>query len=206
MRSVVTSARSSKEQAVALSLHVPKSDVAADAGAFRAAMRQLPGGVAIITAADRSGAGGMTVTSLVSLSVDPPSIMVAINRSTSTWPLIAASGAFGANILAADDVDLADRFSGKGGLKGTRRFEPELWSTLSTGAPILVSALVALDCRVERIIEHHTHAIVIGRVVEVRATNGRDALAYRNGSYVAVGDDDLQTLADACFGTAECAR
>ena len=190
---------------MALSLRVPEAGVAADAGAFRTAMRQLPGGVAIVTAGDGSVAGGMTVTSLVSLSVDPPSIMVAINRSASTWPLIAANDAFGVNILSADDVDLADRFSGKLGLRGAGRFEPELWSTLSTGAPILLSALVALDCRVERIIEHHTHAIVIGRVVDVRVSNDQDALVYRNGSYVAVGDDDLQKLADACFGTVECA-
>jgi len=181
-------------------LQLPRQPAAVDADAFKAAMRQLPGGAAIVTAGDGSAVSGMTVTSLVSLSVDPPSIMVAINRNASAWPLIARSGVFGANILCAADVDLADRFSGRSGLSGPRRFDREQWSTLSTGAPILLAALAALDCEVERIVDHHSHAIVIGRVVAVNVSEGRDALAYWNGNYEVVGNtDDLQSLADACF-------
>ena len=93
-----------------------------DVGAFKTAMRQLPGGVTVITAGRDGDISGMTVSSFVSLSVDPPTVLVSISRSSSSWPLIQMRGVFGANILAADQTLLADRFSGKGGLSGPERF------------------------------------------------------------------------------------
>ena len=65
---------------------------------------------------------GMTVTSVSSLSVDPPSLIVSINRESSSWPLVKRYGFFGVNILTSDQIDIAERFTGKGGLKGADRF------------------------------------------------------------------------------------
>src|SRR5580692_11996178 len=81
---------------------------------FRGAMRQLTGGVSIITAGKGKDISGMTVTSVSSLSVEPPSLIVSINRAASSWPLIARHGVFGVNILTADQLDIAERFTGKG--------------------------------------------------------------------------------------------
>ncbi len=64
----------------------------------------------------------MTVTSVSSLSVDPPSLIVSINREASSWPLVKRYGFFGVNILTSDQIDIAERFTGKGGLKGADRF------------------------------------------------------------------------------------
>ncbi len=79
----------------------------------------------------------MTVTSLSSFATDPPSVVVSINRQSSSWPLIKRHGAFGVNILASDQVDTAIRFSGQGGLKGAARFENESCTMLVSGVPLL---------------------------------------------------------------------
>ncbi|MGY4425467.1 flavin reductase family protein [Bradyrhizobium quebecense] len=169
--------------------------VAADE--FRGAMRHLTGGVSVITAGRGKEISGMTVTSVSSLSVEPPSLIVSINRAASSWPLIARHGVFGVNILTADQLDIAERFTGKGGLKGADRFTGAEWTTRATGAPLLVGALAAIDCEVEEVIERHSHAIVIGRVLDVIASERTAALAYWHGEYVAIDrDEDAARLAE----------
>jgi flavin reductase (DIM6/NTAB) family NADH-FMN oxidoreductase RutF len=96
-----------------------KPDAPADQ--FRGAMRHLVGGVSVITSGHGSEITGMTVTSVSSLSLDPPSLIVSINRASSTWPVLERYGVFGVNVLTADQLDIAERFSGKNGLKGAER-------------------------------------------------------------------------------------
>ena len=164
---------------------------------FRGAMRHLTGGVSIITAGRGKDITGMTVTSVTSLSVDPPTLFVSINRDASSFPLIRRYGAFGVNILAADQLDVAERFAGKGGLKGADRFAGAQWVTAVSGVPLLVGALSAVDCEVEEIVERHSHGIVIGRVRNIKNSTRTAALAYWHGQYVAVDqDEDAARLAD----------
>src|SRR3979411_818418 len=85
---------------------------------FRGSMRHLAGGVSVITVGRGSDITGMTVTSVASLSVDPPTLIVSINRESSSWPLLRRYGFFGVNIVNADQLDVAERFTGKGGVKG----------------------------------------------------------------------------------------
>src|SRR5215468_9512318 len=85
---------------------------------FRRAMRHLAGGVSVITVGQGRDITGMTVTSVTSLSVDPPALIVSINRSASSWPLLKRTGFFGVSILKADQIDIAERFAGKGGVNG----------------------------------------------------------------------------------------
>ena len=148
-------------------------------------MRSLAGGVSVITVGSGRDVSGMTVTSVTSLSVDPSTLIVSINRSSSSWPLLRRYGAFGVNILGADQLDIAERFSGKGGLKGADRFQGADWVIGPSGAPLLVGALAAIDCEIEEIIERHSHAIVIGRVRQVLSETTRAALVYWDGRYVA---------------------
>ena len=159
---------------------------------FRGAMRHLTGGVSIITAGRGDDISGMTVTSVSSLSVDPPSLIVSINRAASSYQLIKRHGVFGVNILTADQLDIAERFTGKGGLKGAERFAGAEWTTRASGVPLLVGALTAIDCEVEEVIERHSHAIVIGRVLDVVASQRTAALAYWHGEYVAIDREEDQ--------------
>jgi flavin reductase (DIM6/NTAB) family NADH-FMN oxidoreductase RutF len=164
---------------------------------FRGAMRRLAGGVSVITVGQGNDINGMTVTSVSSLSVDPPTLIVSINRESSSWPLLKRCGFFGVNILTADQLDIAERFSGKDGLKGVARFAGARWISLVSGVPLLAGALSAIDCEVEEIVERHSHAIVIGRVLDMQLSSRNTALAYWQGQYVAIDrDEDAIKLAE----------
>jgi flavin reductase (DIM6/NTAB) family NADH-FMN oxidoreductase RutF len=174
-----------------------KIDREASSSDFRSAMRHLAGGVSVITVGRGTEITGMTVTSVSSLSVDPPTLIVSINRETSSWPLLKTRGFFGVNIVNADQLDVAERFSGKDGLKGAARFAGAKWITLVSGVPLLAGALAAIDCEVEDIVERHSHAIVIGRVTDMQLLPRGAALAYWQGQYVAIDrDEDAIRLAD----------
>jgi flavin reductase (DIM6/NTAB) family NADH-FMN oxidoreductase RutF len=176
-------------------------------GDFRNAMRQLTGGVSVITAGRGRDISGMTVTSVSSLSVDPPALIVSVNRESSSWPLVKCYGFFGVNILTSDQIDIAERFTGKGGLKGADRFAGARWTTRASGVPLLVGALAAIDCEVEDIVERHSHAIVIGRVLDVAVSARTAALAYWQGRYVAIDqDEDAAKLAEVSVPVRHVAR
>jgi flavin reductase (DIM6/NTAB) family NADH-FMN oxidoreductase RutF len=170
---------------------------------FRDAMRHLPGGVSVITAGCGKDISGMTVTSVASLAIDPPTLIVSVNRQSSSWPLLQRYGAFGVNILRADQLDIAERFSGQNGLKGAARFHGTEWQSRVTGVPLLVGALAAIDCEVEEIIERHSHAIVLGRVRDLQQLQRKAALAYWQGQYLSIDqDEDAVKLAEVSLPTA----
>jgi flavin reductase (DIM6/NTAB) family NADH-FMN oxidoreductase RutF len=174
---------------------------------FRNAMRQLTGGVSVVTAGRGRDISGMTVTSVSSLSVDPPALIVSINRESSSWPLVKRYGFFGVNILTSDQLDIAERFTGKGGLKGADRFAGARWTTRASGVPLLADALAAIDCEVEDVVERHSHAIVIGRVLDVAVSARTAALAYWQGRYVAIDqDEDAAKLAEVSVPVRHVAR
>ena len=176
-------------------------------GDFRSAMRHLAGGVSVITAGRGNDITGMTVTSVSSLSVDPPTLLVSINRGSSSWPLLKRHGAFSVNILTADQLDIAERFTGKDGLKGADRFAGAEWMTRASGVPLLVGALAAVDCEVEEIVERHSHAIVIGRVLDMQISTRTAALAYWQGQYVAIDqNEDAVKLAEVSLPAARARR
>ena len=140
----------------------------AESANFRLAMREFASGVAIVTCVNGQERAGCTATALSSLSLAPPSLVVLLQRSSSTLASLRQAGAFAVNLLAAQHGPLAERFSGRGGVKGEARFDEGEWLPLVSGAPALADALASLDCRVEEILERHTHAIIIGAVQAVR--------------------------------------
>jgi len=172
-------------------------DQAVSQDEFRAAMRRLTGGVSVITAGRGAEISGMTVSSVSSLSADPPTLIVSVNRSASALALMKSYGFFGVSILTSDQLHIAERFAGKDGLKGADRFATSRWITRISGVPLLADALAAVDCKVEETIERHSHAIVIGRVLDVRVSTRLAALGYWNGQYVAIDrDEDAIRLAE----------
>jgi flavin reductase (DIM6/NTAB) family NADH-FMN oxidoreductase RutF len=185
---------------IAIDHHISASD-------FRGAMRHLTGGVSVITVGRSKDITGMTVTSVASLSVDPPTLIVSINRDSSSWPILKRQGFFGVNILAAHQLEIAERFTGKGGLKGADRFAGAQWSKRVSGVPLLVGALAAIDCEAEDIVERHSHAIVIGRVLDIQTSGHTAALAYWQGRYVAVDqDEDVVKLAEVSLPAVHARR
>lgn len=171
---------------------------------FAHAMRQLASGVSVITAGKGSARVGMTATAVTSLSATPPTLIVCLNQKSSAGALIACSHAFAVNILAADQIEIGERFAGKGGLKGAARFAGGTWNTGLSGAPVLAGALATIECELDEVIERHTHAILVGRVVHTSTLPRKASLTYWQGSYVAIDrDEDLVRLAEVSVPSAK---
>lgn len=147
-------------------------------------MRQLAGGISVITAGVGDEATGLTVTTAHSLSVDPPVMIISVNRNSSGYTAITRHGHFCVNILGAEHRDVAERFSGVGGIKGRDRYQGRSWSVLTTGALALDGALAAIDCEVSEVIDRHSHGLILGDVRQIRlAEFGAPQLVYRGGTY-----------------------
>ncbi len=158
-----------------LPMTAPDADLSA---AYRNGMRRLAGAVSIVTVGEGAQRTGLTVSSLTSFSVDPPTLLICVNRSSSARAALLAHGAFGVNVLTAHQQGLAEAFAGMDGRQGADRFDGGAWTTLETGAPILAGALAAFDCRLEEVIERHSHMIVLGRVVATRVEDDATPLLY----------------------------
>ena len=157
---------------------------AQEAVAFKAAMRSLAGAVSVVTTGrDPLERTGFTATSVSSLSIEPPTLLVCLNRNSSSWPALQEHGSFCVNVLAHDQLHVADRFAGRDGHKGVARYEGAKWRELATGALALDGALAAIDCDIDAVIDHHTHEIIIGRVRAIELRNGAEPLLYWQGAY-----------------------
>ncbi|MDQ0513227.1 flavin reductase family protein [Ancylobacter amanitiformis] len=158
---------------------------AAGAADFRAAMRELAAGVTIITAGREDGRRGLTATAVCSVSADPPTLLVCVNRSAEGHAAIRESGAFCVNVIAAEHQCLAERFAGRDGARGAERFEHGEWRALATGAPVLADAVAAFDCQVIQAIDAGTHTVFLGAVTATTVSPQRAALLYRAGTFAA---------------------
>src|SRR6218665_3876124 len=89
----------------------------AEVAAFKAAMRHLAGAVSVITTGRGDQRTGFTATSVSSFSMEPPAMLVCLNRTSSSWPVLQEHQGFCINVLAHDQLHVADRFAGRGGAK-----------------------------------------------------------------------------------------
>lgn len=154
------------------------------ASSLKGAMRHLTGGISVITAGIGEEATGLTVTTAHSLSVDPPVMIISVNRNSSGYTAITRHRHFCVNILGAEHRDVAERFSGAGGIKGRDRYQGRNWSVLATGALALDGALASIDCEVSEVIDRHSHGLFFGDVRQIRLVEfGAQQLVYRGGNY-----------------------
>jgi flavin reductase (DIM6/NTAB) family NADH-FMN oxidoreductase RutF len=134
--------------------------------AFRASMRLVAASISLVTSRDAAGNWhGMAVTSAGSLSMEPPSMMVAVNRSASIQPVIAGTGHFTLNLMDASHGPLLERFS-RSDMRD-QRFVPADWTAADPSGPILKGALCAHVCTVAEAHDFGTHTVFFGRVTKV---------------------------------------
>lgn len=155
---------------------------------LRQAMRRMAGGVSVITVGTGPERTGLTVTTATSLSMEPPTMLICVNRAASAWPVIQAHGHFAVNILAFDQAHVAHRFAGRDGVTGAARYDGAEWAGLGSGVLALRGALAVIECAVEEIIERHSHGIVIGAVIGVGPgpAADREPLVYAHGRFAAL--------------------
>lgn len=157
--------------------------VPVDATLFRQAFRRHAAGVAVVTTDAGHGAAGVTVTSLASLSAEPPLLSFSLAATSSVWPHIRDAETAVVHLLGAGNTTLAQTFA----TSGADRFAaPTRWRRLPTGEPVLDDAAAWLRITIEhRHPAGHAH-LVIGRVEEAWLTEHSAPLLYHDGSYHAL--------------------
>lgn len=153
---------------------------------FREAMSRYGTAVHVITTDGPGGKTGFTATAVSSVSDEPPTLLVCLNRKSLAAPIVRENGVFCVNTLAASDEPLSNVFAGRTGAKLAERFNTGTWSKLSTGAPVLSSAIVACDCRVSEIIAVASHNIIIGIVEGITLGPAVPSLVYHGRVYKTV--------------------
>ncbi|GIH23402.1 FMN reductase (NADH) RutF [Acrocarpospora phusangensis] len=145
--------------------------------------------VNLITCPQGGVATGMTATSVCSLSLDPPSALICVNREARTRDAIVRAGTFVINVLERAQDDIANHFSRPGSDKaipaGLLSRDPRLAADLAE-FPVLAGAAGALMCRLERVVDFGSHSIMIGLVDRVvGGPAGAEPLVYHDRKYVA---------------------
>jgi flavin reductase len=151
--------------------------------AFREAMSRLGAAVHIVTTAGVGGKAGFTATAVCSVSDQPATLLVCLNRGSTSAPVLGQNGVFCVNTLAASEEKLADLFAGRGGVARNERFNVGEWTTLKTGAPVLTTAVIAFDCRTVDIKAVGSHNVIFGAVQAVRLGPSVPALVYHERVY-----------------------
>jgi flavin reductase (DIM6/NTAB) family NADH-FMN oxidoreductase RutF len=136
-------------------------------------------GVTIVTARAGDRIHGMTVSAFTEVSLEPPLVLVCVDRTANTQHVIAEGGSFAVNILAREQESLAVRFASDGA--EDRRFSNVQCTTGATGAPLLAGSVASLDCRLETAHEAGDHIIYVGEVVGLHLSDGEPLLFYNRG-------------------------
>jgi flavin reductase len=143
---------------------------------FRNAMASLGSAVTIVTTDGEGGRAGFTATAVCSVTDTPPTILVCLNRCSSSFEAFQRNQVYCVNILSECHHRLATIFGAK--TPQAERFATAAWSPMGTMAPALDDALVNLDCRVVQTLSVGTHDILIGAVNDIRLRTGDDGLIY----------------------------
>ncbi|MBL7489551.1 flavin reductase [Frankia sp. AgB1.9] len=151
-----------------------------DPGFFRRVLGNFPTGVAVITGLDAGGAPvGLAVGSFASASLDPPLVAFFPDRSSSSWPRIAATGRFCVNILGFDQEAVCRTFAVRGGDK----FAELSWRSAPSGAPVLDGVVAWIDCDLEAVHPAGDHDLVLGRVRTLDVGRSVLPLVFFQGGY-----------------------
>ncbi|MCB8822651.1 flavin reductase [Microvirga rosea] len=160
--------------------------VAIDPVLFREGMSRVTAAVHVVTTDGPAGRAGFTATAVTPVTDDPASLLVCVNAAGRTAQALIANGVFCVNTLGNADIPVADAFAGRANLQGQDRFTVGQWEPLETGAPRLLSSLVAFDCRLSDARLVATHYVIIGRIVSIKLGDLKPALAYQNRLYHSV--------------------
>ncbi len=159
-----------------------------DRDGFRDSMAHLGAAVNIVTTCGSAGQCGFTASAICSLTDDPPTLLVCMNRSSKQNTAFKANMVACINTLTASQKDLSEIFAGRKNLDMQQRFAAAEWTTMTTGAAVLKGALVSFDCQIEQILEVGSHSLFVCRVLALTPCRDEMALMYFRRKFHAVGD------------------
>lgn len=146
---------------------------------FRRVLGHFATGVTVVTSAERDGSvSGLTASAVASVSLDPPLVLVCVDRTADTHGAIERSGSFAINVLAEESESLARRFAD---YPAEEKFAGVAYHREVTGAPVLEASLAWVDCEVHHAHDGGDHTIYVGRVMAGDARDGGPLLYFRGG-------------------------
>lgn len=149
---------------------------------FRNAMAQLGSAVSVITTDGPAGKYGFTASAVCSVTDQPPTLLVCMNRNSFANLHFKQNGKLCVNVLSSNHRDLSGVFA-NAALRSEQRFNHDSWQTLSTGAPVLGSAVANFDCEIDDFHEVGSHTVFYCQVKAVRVGESPRGLVYFNRRY-----------------------
>ena len=160
--------------------------------AFRNGMAMLASAVNVVTTGGPAGLAGFTATAVSSVTDQPPTLLVCMNRASYAHPVFAENAALCVNVLASDQQSVSGLFADRK-VAMDERFARVGWRALETGSPALDGALVSFDCRIMHTADFGSHSVFFCEVEAIRQSEARDGLVYFDRCYHGVGDADVVT-------------
>src|SRR5712691_1155406 len=152
------------------------------------ALRRLASAVAVVTCRDGQTRHAMTATAVNAMSMQPPSMIVCVNRSTAFHAAISRASGFAINILHRSQVEISKECGGKA--HGEDRFGFGAWGE-ENGVPVLPDAQARIVCAKEDRFNYGSHTIFIGRVTSIGIHGEVDPLIYVDGKYTCLPPDAI---------------
>jgi steroid delta-isomerase-like uncharacterized protein len=168
----------SRQLLEALGIITTSQGTAVEPDLVRGVHRKFITGVTVVTTDDEGSPKGLAVNAFSSISLDPPMVLVCVQRSSSTHPALHRASHLGISILAADQLDVAKTFAGK----GEDKFADIAWAPGEHGAPLLDGSSARLEVEIGERIEAGSHTVFTGRVVSARHDD-RAPLVYSGGGF-----------------------
>lgn len=153
--------------------------MAVDSQVFKETLAHWASGVSVVTTLTPERPVGITASSLTSVSLQPPQVLICVGKRLYTNQAILAQGTFAASILTEDQLELGMRFAGLISEMEDRFAGIETFTAM-TGCPILAGALAWVDCRLHRAYDGEDHTIFVGEVVAAGSLNQTTPLLYYN--------------------------
>lgn len=164
---------------------LPDGHPAPSQAEFRNAMSRLAAAVNIITTDGPAGRCGFTASAVCSVTDTPPTLLVCVNRQSTSLPALLENGVLCVNTLAPAQEPLSRLFGS--GVPMEERFADGEWLATPNGGTRLAGALVAFDCRIASVAEEGTHKVLFCRVESVHESREDSALVYFRRGYHDVG-------------------
>jgi cob(II)yrinic acid a,c-diamide reductase len=150
---------------------------------YRDGMSRFAAAVHIVTTDGPAGSTGFTASAACSVTDDPPTLLVCLNRMSLLHSIFLENGVFCLNTLAGDQREFSESFAHRSEMTMKERFALPEWGRAESGSPDLRDALVRFDCRIVDAKEVGTHWVIFGEVQNIRFAHSKSALLYASRSY-----------------------
>lgn len=153
-----------------------------DPTTYRNGMSRLGTSVSVVTTLSGGKRYGFTASAVCSVSDTPATLLVCINRASSSFPAFETTHHFCVNTLTPGQEEISDVFGGK--KRSDDRFAHGEWREGLTGIPVLANASVSFECELINAVDEATHRVIFGRVIDIRENEEQATLLYCMRRYI----------------------